>query len=104
MESGWMTMADGFFTHTGFIDGIEGDSHFDEFFTIGHYAGMTPLVLVSLLLSTSVYHKVAKCCYVYETVGNSNYDIWRTSNNVLLWCNDNSSCTSSFDAIGKVDK
>lgn len=63
-----MTVTDGFFTHGGFIDGIEGDRHFDEFFTVGHCTGMTPLVLVLLLLNTLVYHKVAILVHKYSEV------------------------------------
>jgi len=49
-----MPVTDGFFAHGGFIDGIEGDSHFDEFLAIGHCTGATPSVLVSLLLNAFI--------------------------------------------------
>ena len=63
-----MTVANGFFAHGGFIDGIEGDSHFDEFFMVGHCTGATPLGLVLLLLNTLAYHKVAILVHKYSEV------------------------------------
>ena len=66
-----MAVADGFFTHRGFINDIEGYSHFDEFLAIGHCTGATPSVLISLLLNALVYHDFAILLHQYRNVSHS---------------------------------